>query len=183
VFQNYQELQNAIAKIDNHFARFGLTMHLGNGSTKSKTECMYFSPTLKDVKKQICKKMLPEEILLPDGKRVHLITFKYLGSTITPLLNEDTEIEERIKKAKSMMGASRHFFDNKDVDWQVKKEVYTRGPLNALLWGSKLWNLTRRNIDKLKSFHHRAIRRILNIKWQEVREDHIKNKEIIQENS
>jgi hypothetical protein len=33
-------------------------------------------------------------------------------------------------------------------------------------------------MNKLKSFHHRAIRKILNIKWHEVREDHIKNKEV-----
>jgi hypothetical protein len=36
----------------------------------------------------------------------------------------------------------------------------------------------KKNLDKLKSFHHGAIRRILNIKWNQVREDHIKNKEI-----
>ncbi len=33
-------------------------------------------------------------------------------------------------------------------------------------------------MNKLKSFHHGAIRRILNIKWHKVREDHIKNKEV-----
>jgi hypothetical protein len=42
IFLNRQELQSAIAKIDSHFARFGLTMHLGNKNTKSKMECMYF---------------------------------------------------------------------------------------------------------------------------------------------
>jgi hypothetical protein len=58
---------------------------------------------------------LPKEILLPDGKRMNFVaSFKYLGSTITPL-NEGTEINGRIKKAKSIMGASRYFFDN--VDW------------------------------------------------------------------
>jgi hypothetical protein len=76
------------------------------------------------------------------------------------------------------MGASIHFFDNKDVDWQVKKEIYIAGPLNALLWGCETWNLMKSNLDRLRSFHHGAIRRILNIKWQQVQEDHIKNKEV-----
>ena len=76
------------------------------------------------------------------------------------------------------MGASRHFFDNRDIDRRIKKEIYVAGPLNALLWGCESWNLIKKNLDKLKSFHHGAIRRILNIKWNQVREDHIKNKEI-----
>ena len=36
----------------------------------------------------------------------------------------------------------------------------------------------KRNTDKLMSFHHNAIRRILGIKWNQVREKHIKNKEV-----
>ena len=76
------------------------------------------------------------------------------------------------------MGAARHFFDNKDVDKRIKSQVYVAGPLNALLWGCESWNLTKNNLRKLTAFHHRAIRRILNIKWSQVRERHIKNKEV-----
>jgi hypothetical protein len=36
----------------------------------------------------------------------------------------------------------------------------------------------KKNLNKLKSFHHGAIRRILKIKWNQVREDHIKNSEV-----
>ena len=61
-------------------------------------------------------------ILLPNEKKVHFTNkFKYLGSLITPLLNEDSEIEARINKAKSIMGASKYFFDNKDIDKRVKR--------------------------------------------------------------
>ncbi len=56
----------------------------------------------------------------------------------------------------------------------MKEILYIAGLLNALLWGCESWNLMRRNLDKLKSFHHGEIRRILNIKWDQVREDHIK---------
>jgi hypothetical protein len=155
LFHDCQELQKAIAKLDSHFARFGLIMHLGNGNKKSKSRCMYFPASLKDAVTQAREKKLPEEISLQDGKKIHFISsFKYLGSTITPLLNEDTEIEVRIKKAKVILRASRHFFDNKDIDWHVKKEIYIAGPLNALLWGCESWNLTKRNLDRLKSFYH-----------------------------
>ena len=67
---------------------------------------MYFPASLKDAVTQAREKKLPEEIILQDGKKIHFISsFKYLGSTITPLLNEDTEIKSRIKKSKSIIGA------------------------------------------------------------------------------
>jgi hypothetical protein len=179
LFQNHQELQNAIEQLNRHFARFGLIMHIGNGNTKSKSECMFFPASLMEANKQTKEKKNLEDITLSDGKMIHFVQhFKYLGSTITPLLNEDTKIEERIKKAKSIMGASRHFFNNKDINRRIKKEIYIAGPLNALLWGCESWNLMKKNLDKLKSFHHRVIRRILNIKWNQVREDHIKIKRL-----
>jgi hypothetical protein len=154
-------------------------MHLGTASTKSKSEAMYFPPSLTQAKKDFDNNTLPEDIYLPGNKKIHFVNkFKYLGTIITPLLNEDLEIQTRIKKAKSLMGAARHFFDNKDVDKRIKSQVYVAGPLNALLWGCESWNLTKNNLRKLTAFHHGAIRRILNIKWSQVRERHIKNKEV-----
>ena len=84
----------------------------------------------------------------------------------------------RIKKLKSIMGVSKHFFDNRDVDKRIKAEIYVAGPLNALLWGCEAWNVTKDNLNKIMVFHHGAIRRILGIRWNQVREQHIKNQEI-----
>ena len=136
VFQTRQELQQAIIDLDKHFARFGLIMHLGSENTKSKSEAMFFPFSLKQARNDFLDNKLPEDLLLPNGKKVHYVNkFKYLGSIITPLLNEDAEIEARIKKAKSIMGASKYFFDNKDVCKKIKSQIYVAGPLNALLWG------------------------------------------------
>mmetsp|Transcript_22629 Transcript_22629/g.32396 ORF Transcript_22629/g.32396 Transcript_22629/m.32396 type:complete len:650 (+) Transcript_22629:1533-3482(+) len=179
LFQTKQQLEQAIIDLDHHFTRFGLIMHLGTPKTKSKSEAMYFSPSLKQAKEDFDNNVLPEDIFLPDNKKIHFVNkFKYLGSIITPLLNEDLEVETRIKKAKSPMGAARHFFDNKDVDKRIKSQIYVAGPLNALLWGCESWNLTKNNLRKLTAFHHGAIRRILGIKWSQVREQHIKNNEV-----
>jgi hypothetical protein len=179
IFQTRQELQQAIIDLDKHFARFGLIMHLGSENTKSKSEAMFFPSSLKQARNDFLDNKLPEDLLLPNGKKVHYVNkFKYLGSIITPLLNEDAEIEARIKKAKSIMGASKYFFDNKDVCKKIKSQIYVAGPLNALLWGCESWNLTKHNMNKLMAFHHSAIRRILGIKCNQVREKHIKNKEV-----
>jgi len=74
-------------------------MHLGSDSTKFKLEAMYFPPSLKQARADFANNHLPEDILLPDNKKVHFTNkFKYLGSIITPLLNENSEMEARIKK-------------------------------------------------------------------------------------
>jgi hypothetical protein len=140
---------------------------------------MFFPATLKQAKLKGLENIVPEDLALPDGKKIHFVrSSKYLGSIITPLLNEDAEIEARIKKAKAIMGIARTFFDNKDVDKRIKAQIYVAGPLNALLWGCETWNLMKRNLSRLRSFHHGAIRRILAIKWNQVREKHIKNEEV-----
>ncbi len=119
VFQSRDELCNAISKLDKHFSRFGLTMHLGSDTAKSKSEVMFFPASLKQAKS--LSTLLLEDIILPNDNRIHFASkFKYLGSIITPLLNEDAEIDARIKKAKSIMGLSKHFLDNKDVDCHLK---------------------------------------------------------------
>jgi len=140
---------------------------------------MFFPASLKEARYCYENNKLPDDLQLPNNKRIHFVkNFKYLGSIITPLLNEDAEVEARIKKAKSIMGASKHFFDNKDIDKRIKAQIYIASPLNALLWGCEAWNLTKRNLNKIMSFHHSAIRRILNIRWDQVRNNHIKNHEV-----
>jgi hypothetical protein len=178
IFTNKQEPHSALVQLNKHFTRFSLTMHVGSPTTKSQTKCMFFRATLSLAISQVEKNLIPENVILPDNSQIHFITkFKYLGSFIKLLLNKDTKIESRIKKAKSIMGASRYVFDNKDIDHRVKAQINIAGPLNALLWDFESWNLTKKNPNTLHSFHHGTIHRILSIKWQEVRDKHIKNTE------
>ena len=96
-------------------------MHLGSETIKSKSEAMFFPASLKQAKNDNNKNILPEDVLLPNNKKVHFfMKFKYQGSNVTSLLNKDIEIQTRITKAKSIMGASKHFFESKDVDKESK---------------------------------------------------------------
>jgi hypothetical protein len=154
-------------------------MHVGNNNTKSKTEAMFFPESLKEARNLTTSGILPPDIKLPDNQHVRFThSFKYLGSTITTELNEDAEIKARIKKAKSLLGAARHFFNNKDVDIRTKYTIYNSFVINAALWGCKSWNLSGKNKKQLESFHHSAIRKILNIKWQQVQDERIRNKQV-----
>jgi hypothetical protein len=74
-------------------------MHIGSNDTKSKSKAMFFPATLKQAKLEILNDIKLDELILPNDKKVHFMhSLKYLGSIITPLLNEDTEIDVRIKK-------------------------------------------------------------------------------------
>jgi hypothetical protein len=79
---------------------------------------MFFPASLKKEKVQ---SELPEDIILPKGARIQFTSScKYLGSFIDPFFNDDLEIDTRIKKAKSILGYSKHFFDSKNVDQCLK---------------------------------------------------------------
>jgi hypothetical protein len=64
----------------------------------------------------------------------------------------------RIKKAKSIMGLGRQFFDCRDVDIRVKYQIYTAGPLNTLLWGCEGWNTSKKKkkASELSSHFHKV---------------------------
>jgi hypothetical protein len=113
VFQNRNELYDAVGILNNHFSRFGLKMPLGPSASRSKSEEMFFAASLKEAKMQT---ELSEDLMLHDSSRIHFTnSFKYLGLIITLLLNKDSKIEVR-KKAKSLKGCTKYFFTNKDVD-------------------------------------------------------------------
>jgi hypothetical protein len=138
---------------------------------------MYFPPTLEVTTQHIQHNRLPPNITINDGKNyVHFVNhFKYLGSYISDTLKEDFEIQTRISKAWSVLGAMKLFFKGKDVDLRAKVLLYVGGPLNALLWGAESWNLSKTNLNKLNAFHHTAMRWILGINMERVKNERIKN--------
>jgi hypothetical protein len=90
---------------------------------------MYFPPSLKQARNDLANNRLPEDILLPNEKKGHFTNkFKYLGSLITPLLNEDCEIEARIKKTKSIMGASKYSSTTKTSTKELNPKYTSLAP-------------------------------------------------------
>lgn len=78
------------------------------------------------------------------------------------LLKEDIKIEACIKKLIHHDGCFQAFFDKKYVNKSVKLQIYIAGPLNALLWGCELWNLTKQTTEQTQGFpphpHQKNIR-------------------------
>jgi len=64
--QSREELQQTIIQLNEYF--FGLIMHLGSNSIKSKSGAMYFPPLLKQARDHLANNRLPEGILLSNEK-------------------------------------------------------------------------------------------------------------------
>jgi hypothetical protein len=172
-----KELELLAPILTQHFKLLGMQMHVGSNNEKSKMEAMFFPDSLKEAKTLASNKALPPNLTLPDNQQVQFtLSYKYLGSLITTELN--TKIRTHIKKAKSTIGIAKHFFSNKDIDIRMKHNIYNAFTTNAALWGCESWNLSANNKKMLESFHHGAIRRILNIRWDQVRNERIRNKQV-----
>ena len=73
------------------------------------------------------------------------------------------------------MGALNIFWESDHVDIGAKVLIYLAIPVNSLLWGNQTWALTKVLTKKLEFFHMRYLRRILTMKWDDVRELKIEN--------
>ena len=73
------------------------------------------------------------------------------------------------------MGALKILWDSELVDISAKGQIYLVIPIDLLLWGCQTWALTKVLTKKLEAFHMRCLRRILKIRWDDVRKLKIQN--------
>ena len=103
--------------------------------------------------------------------------FTYLGSTISQNALIGDEITARIGKASGSFGKlTKRLWSERGVRLVTKINVYCVVVLPTLLYGCEAWTPYRRHIRRLDQIHMRCLRRIANIKWQ----DMIPNTEVIQ---
>ena len=103
-------------------------------------------------------------------------SFTYLGSTIESNLSLDADINTRISKAAAVMSKlNRIVWQNNNLTQMAKLCVYQACVFSTLLYSSEAWTTYTRQEKKLKSFHLRCIRRILDISWQ----DKVTNTEVL----
>lgn len=102
--------------------------------------------------------------------------FTYLGSTMSNDVSLDKEISKRLNKAgTSFCNLWHRVWKPGGISLPTKMAVYRACVLSVLLYGAQTWNTYRRHIRRLETFHHRCLRKILNISWQE----HVPTTEIL----
>lgn len=107
-------------------------------------------------------------IALEQGELKVVDRFTYLGSTVKEDASLDTEISMRLKKAGSAFGRLwKRVWKQGDITRTTKIAVYKACILSILLYACQTWNMYQRHLQRLESFHHRCLRKILGISWQE----------------
>ena len=161
IFETRDHMQVGMTYMIKHLSRFGLNVHVGEGTTASKTECMFFP-----------KPRMPADgedqsdiIVTEDGGFISFVkVFRYLGTHIGQSLDSDVDIQKRIDKASQGFGALRkHTFSNKDLKPETKARLYVALVLGILLYGCETWFLREEEFKKLKRFHNDCVRTMLRV--------------------
>jgi hypothetical protein len=137
---------------------------------------MFISPSFLDDNKNI----LPDQINILQGNVNFCTDFKYLGSTISHNLTDDNEIIIRIKKANAQFGALKSVLLGRTLRLSTKISLFNAIILNTALWGCESWTLSTASKQRLHSFQHKLLRRILRISIYEVIERKISNADVRQ---
>ena len=104
-------------------------------------------------------------VITIDNYELHVVhQFTYLGSTISDNLSLDTEINQHIRKAATMLGQlTTCVWENPKLTVATKTAVYKACIISTLLYGSETWTTYAKQDRKLNSFHMRSLRCILSI--------------------
>ena len=95
--------------------------------------------------------------------------FIYLGSVVSDDGQVSHEIEARIRKASVAFGRlNDRVWSNHGIRLETKLSVYKAVVLSTLLYGCETWTCYRRDVAALDCFHHRHLRIILRVKWQDL---------------
>ena len=95
--------------------------------------------------------------------------FTYLGSTMSREVHIDDEINTRIAKASAAFGRLRsNVWERKGIKLCTKIKVYRAVVMTTLLYACESWTVYSRHTKALNHFHMTCLRRLMNVKWQDM---------------
>ena len=102
--------------------------------------------------------------------------FTYLGTIISSDGTIDRELSARIQKASGAFNQLSNIWKNRNIQSYTKIRIYKAAVLTILLYGSEVWNTTKKQLHRFEVFHQRCLRRILRIRWL----DRVRNTEVLE---
>ena len=95
--------------------------------------------------------------------------FTHLGSTLSRCANIDDEVKNRIAKSSWAFGNLRKkVWEKREISQSTKVKVYKTVVLTTLLYDCETWKIYKRREKQLQQYHTRCLRRILNIRWNDM---------------
>ena len=94
--------------------------------------------------------------------------FTYLGSSVRHDGGAGSNIINRIGKARNAFRMLSPVWKSQQYKTHTKLKLYKSCVLSTLLYGSKCWRMTEKDISKLSSFHIKNLRKIVRIFWPQI---------------
>ncbi|CAG5131204.1 unnamed protein product, partial [Candidula unifasciata] len=91
--------------------------------------------------------------------------FTYLGTVVSLLGGREEDIQSRLNKARAAFGNMRQIWKSNSYCRGTKRRLYKSIFLPVLLYGAECWRMTKKDAQKLSTFHHTCLRRIIKIFW------------------
>ena len=105
-FETREDMVTGTSYLSNHLRKFGLKMHVGSGTTASKTEAMYYPTSMGSCEGGDTTAFTVSGLR---GKDLGFVgftkEFKYLGSIVPSSLTSNADVDKRIRSAAAAFGA------------------------------------------------------------------------------
>jgi len=83
--------------------------------------------------------------------------FTYLGTIISSDGTIDRELSARIQKASGAFNQLSNIWKNRNIQTNTKIRIYKAAVLTILLYGSEVWNTTKKQLHRFEVFHQRCL--------------------------
>ena len=114
-----------------------------------------------------------------NGKALeHVYSFVYLGSLVTWNNDGSADVARRIQLASAAFSNLSTVWKDRGITLHVKIQLLHACVMTALLHAAETWTLKKQEEHKLLAFKMRCYRRLMNIKWQDMRRNEDIRKEI-----
>ena len=143
----HQHLQEKTNRLQKYAGQIGLNVNA------KKTEIMTLNTNR------------PSPVMLGEQELSTTNTFTYLGSVVNTDGGAETDIQQRLCKARTAFKNLQAVWRSGQYTIRTKLHFYKSCILPILLYGSECWRMTECDQQKLSTFHTRSLRRILRIFW------------------
>ena len=94
-----------------------------------------------------------------NGRRIERVrSFTYLGRVLTQNDDDTTAITTQLERARKKWGSIVRILKNERAEPEIMARFYITVVMAVLLYGAESWTISKLNMNRLNSFHNRAVR-------------------------
>src|SRR5579871_6002493 len=152
--------------------------HIQEKSTKLENTAKQIGLKINTKKTQIMTNSNNQQAVIVGNQTLENIEqFTYLGSVVSLQGGTEEDIKSRLNKARAAFAMMKPIWKSGIYSRRTKLKLYNSNVLPVLLYGSECWRMTKKDTQKLSTFHNTCLRRIIRVFWL----DKISNNKLLQD--